>query len=314
MENYKEIIQWPSSLIVNENSEKWYKAQHIEAQHIEDIKKQKELYQCREEEEIQTAENNLLCSLWYEAYFNLNTKTYTVKPWDGFLKIMQWLLWPEITRNIKWEDLIAMTQVLDKAYQQQVWFKIQPWDYILFDNNQLVIKNSSHKILYSQTLGIDPSQITIINKSNKNLLKEFLYQHKPYTAVAESTKINTIYNAWRPMRQVEPYESISEAIDSWLMMISIWSMIFLAPEAAVMWVSICTVLTVASIGKAMLDTTYQYNKTWEIAKVRLITEIWSSVINKYTRGSWYKVVRLIWWVLDETSTPLWIRMEELLDH
>jgi len=109
--------------------------QNQSSEHLQQRTDTKQLYQQqtldevfvlqREQEQLE-AENHLISHFWFETYF-ANCE-YTVKNGDWFLKILQWLLWYTVTKNLKWEDLVTLANELDRFFTKSTWFKIQPLD------------------------------------------------------------------------------------------------------------------------------------------------------------------------------------------
>lgn len=256
------------------------------------------------------AESQLLFDLGSDACVH---QEYTVKSNDWFLKILQWLLWKELLKNIPGEDIVQISKDLDTLYKLQTWKHIQPGDKVSLSNGYFTVKDSNDKITFSRPLPIPITNISFTTYTQT-------YTDDLIDTPRESTNFvqNQIIQWPNNTKPKNVYRQWSTKIDNALLIVSLTAtgIVIAAPAALVAaWISAAalgTALMVASITKCIADWAYEYHQNWEISRwdvARLWINIAWSIVDRYTFNSWKKLLVIAWTIIDELADPVWIKVK-----
>ena len=291
----------------------------------ENISQQQKLhaaYEGKLEEEALVNEDNLCEKIGCANYFS--SKEYTLKPGDGFEKILTKILWDTVLKTLGQSELSMIAKQFDEIYKQIVPGGLHPNDVVIFRDGVFAIRNAAGKMLFSRQLPIAPNQL-IVQTSTKNPHINLVPPR--YTAAAESTAVarNRITSRSLPIKTPTARETTSENIDialSWAsLVISLGGMVWataLAPGAvAVGGVTVATVSTaifVASIGKCLIDGAVEAYAIHEASSDTTQTKntlqtIWKVGLKVASSKFWWPLIKKIsWWMIKESSSKFFSKL------
>lgn len=320
IEHGNDILEQETSISNKKDIHINYKAEYISKKNV-----------AAQEQEQLDNENEMLSFMWFEDYFN--NREYYAKQGDWFLKIIQGLLGYTITKNIPWEDLVALSKLMDQVFQEQTSLKIRPNDKISLHDWKLSI-HRNWKNIFQRYLPIMPQSMQMVSEKELSQILNTTSNKNPYiknyNIAQESTFINKINIIWQdgkilPWRKLTKYEIISDWIDdvlAWLWAASALIIITWAGPIllSATWISIgvvWTALMVASIAKCLTDAAYDYSKSWSVtwgSWARLWINIWASILDRYTLRSGSKIIAWLWTIMDEWSDILGQQLKQSIDN